>query len=121
METFELDRKTLDVVVEDRTTGRLFALRHTLRMPTDADWLAYSRASSTTRVVDGAIVLSDAAEAQLALWDRCIASVDDQYLWQGVPVMAQPDWKAKIPAAHKLTVVQRLLNVRVQAVDGPLA
>src|SRR5581483_11186741 len=111
METFELDRKTLDVVVEDRTTGRLFALRHTLRMPSDADWLAYSRQSSTTRVVEGAIVLTDATEAQLALWERCIERVDDQYLWQGAPVMEQSDWKTKIPAAHKITVVQRLLNV----------
>ena len=117
---FDLSEQTLEVIVEDGTTGQRFELVHVFRQPTDGEWLEYIRASAPVRVVDGKVRENDAVP-ELALWDACIDRVDDRYLWQGQPLMAQPDWKAKMRASHKYVAARALLAVRHRVVDGPLA
>lgn len=91
---FELTLDKIDVVIEDDTTGKRFQLRHTFRPPKDIEWLEYIRRNSAVKVRgDGALV-------------------DDQYLWEGRPVMQRSDWTQRIPAHHKYLAAQTLLAVR---------
>ena len=59
---------------------------------------------------------SSPVEAELRLWEACIERVDDEYLWQGEPVMERPDWKEKIPAQHKYVAARALVAVRAYTV-----
>jgi hypothetical protein len=121
---FDLGQQTISVVVEDDTRGgdKSLRLRHTFRVPTDKEWMVYQRAASAVRLDGpGAVVLADPVEAQVQLWSSCIESVDEDYHWQGAPVMQQPDWKDKIPAVHKALAVRTLVSIRAKVLDGPLA
>jgi hypothetical protein len=118
----DLSQNFIDVVVEDETTGRPWKLAHHLRVPTDAEWIHYQRQATAVRFIDNKTVeTGDAVEAQVALWDACIERVDDKYLWEQQRVMAQEDWKKKIPARHKVMAIRQIIGVRAQVVDGPLA
>ena len=116
---FELALETIEVVIEDEPRGKRYELRHTFRQPPDADWIEYRRMHSAYLLLNGQAIPSDPMAAEVRLWDTCIQRVDDQYLWQGQPVMQRPNWKQKIPRHHKYLAVRSLLAVRHQALEGP--
>lgn len=120
---FELTRETIEITIEDLTTGRPIPLRHVFRPPTDAEWIAYMQEAAGVRVTNGTVEPAAAMRAELDLWTRLILSVDDRYTWEGEPIMQKrpEDWKDKLPASHKYLAVRGILAVRQRVVEGPLA
>lgn len=93
-----------------------FQLTHRLAWPAAPEWARFFEQAAVARREKRQLVIEDrSAPVGLALWDARCADVGG-YLSGGKPLGELPDWRGRVPPAHKLKALEKLAEIEPEAV-----